>query len=110
MGPPYSSVTEPRPPAGASAFVPTLLLALALVSWLGFQGFQLIREREQLGQAQASLMPQESAAAKLRASLDTVATSTAKLAAGGNASAQLIVDELRKRGVTISAKDAPESK
>jgi hypothetical protein len=37
----------------------------------------------------------------VRASLDAVATATAELAAGGNANARAIVDELAKRGITI---------
>ena len=84
------------------AFVPLLLLALAVVGWLAFQSMQLLREREQLTLIESSLQPQEQNAAKLRASLDTVATATAKLAAAGNANARVIVDELRRRGVTIN--------
>jgi hypothetical protein len=39
---------------------------------------------------------------KLRDALDTVAREVAQLADGGNQNAKLIVDELRKRGVTIN--------
>ena len=95
-------------PAPRSAFVPTLLMALAIVGWLAFQGVQLVRERLQLGELQANLSTQAEAATKLRASLDTVATATAKLAADGNASARLIVEELRKRGVTINPQGQPK--
>ncbi|MEO6743456.1 MAG: hypothetical protein ABIS28_18725 [Caldimonas sp.] len=84
------------------AFVPLLLLALAVVGWLAFQSMQLLREREQLTLIESSLQPQEQNAAKLRGSLDAVATATAKLAAAGNANARVIVDELRRRGVTIN--------
>ena len=42
------------------------------------------------------------AAAKVRASLDSVATATALLADRGNASARGIVEELRRRGITIN--------
>jgi len=91
-----------------SAFVPILLLAVALAGWFGFQTVQLLRERQQLGLARASLEPQEQAATKLRASLDAVATATAKLAADGNTNARVIVEELRKRGVTINANVAPK--
>ena len=86
----------------SSAFVPLLLMALALVGWLAFQGAQLLREQQQLAVAQTSLQPQEEAASKVRASLDAVATATAKLAADGNANARVIVEQLRKRGVTIN--------
>ncbi len=85
-----------------SAFVPVLVIALAVVLWLAFQTVQLVREQQQLEAAQASLEPQHQAATKLRASLDDVATATAKLANAGNANARVIVEQLRSRGVTIS--------
>ncbi len=86
----------------SSAFVPVLLIAIALVTWLAFQTTQLVREQQQLELMKASLLPQEQAATKLRTSLDEVATSTAKLAAGGNANARAIVEQLQSRGVTIN--------
>ena len=89
-------------PAGRSPFAPMLLLAIAFVAWLGFQATQQIGERRQLAELQTSLDPQEIAARKVRTSLDAVATSTAKLAADGDASARVIVEELRKRGITIN--------
>jgi len=46
---------------------------------------------------------------KLRDALDTVARETAQLADGGNQNAKLIVDELRKRGVTINLNPVPSS-
>ena len=93
-------------PSRRSAFVPVLLLALSVVGWLAFQSVQLLRERQQLATIEASLLPQEQNATKLRASLDSVATATAKLAAAGNANARVIVDELRRRGVTINPRAA----
>ena len=83
-------------------FVPALLLAIALVGWMGFQCSQLWFERQQLAALQQSLDPQEAAAKKFRLSLENVATATAKLANEGNANARVIVEELRKRGVTIN--------
>ena len=90
------------PAPGISVFVPALLMAIALVGWLAFQGVQLVFEKQQLGLAQANSEVQEQAAIKLRAALDAVATSTAKLATDGNSNARVIVEELRKRGVTIN--------
>lgn len=95
-------------PAQRSAFVPTLLMALAIVGWLAFQGVQLVRERLQLGELQTHLGAQAEAATQLRASLDTLATATAKLAADGNESARVIVEELRRRGVTITPQGLPK--
>jgi len=102
----FSSISKGMPTAAASAhasgFLPTLLLALAFVGWLSFQALQLLGERQQLGVALAGLEPQEQAATKLRASLDAVASATASLATAGNANARVVVEELRKRGVTIN--------
>lgn len=93
--------TAPR--TTASVFVPALLIALAVVAWLSFQTVQLFREQQQLDLMKTNLLPQEQAATKLRASLDEVATATAKLAASGNANARAIVEQLRSRGVTINS-------
>ena len=103
------SKSEARVHPGVSAFVPALLLALAFVLWLAFQAVQLVSEQQQLNAATANLQSQAQAATKLRAALDVLATSTAKLAKDGNANARVIVEELRKRGVTIDSSGAPRS-
>lgn len=104
-----SARAAPAPqPTRGNVFVPMLLLALAIVGWLAFQGAQLLRERQQLIELQTGLATQADAATKLRASLDAVATATAKLASEGNDSAHVIVEELRKRGVTINPQGAPK--
>ena len=98
--------------ATRSAFVPVLLTALALSIWLAFQMVQFGREQHQLDLATTSLLPQEQASTQLRAFLDEVAAATGKLAAQGNASARVIVEQLRSRGVTINSSKAttpPES-
>jgi len=106
---PVRSVIEhPRAPAQRAPrqyglFVPQLLMTLTLAGWLGFQAFQQFGERQQLQALSASGAAQEQAAQKLRASLEAVATATAKLANDGNANAQAVVDQLRKRGVTINS-------
>jgi len=99
----YSSSSDPGadPRAATSMFIPALLLALAVVAWFAFQTVQLWREQQQLELMKTSLVPQEQAAAKLRASLDEVATATAKLSASGNPNARVIVEQLRNRGITI---------
>ena len=95
------SVVQPSPPSMRGLFVPMLLLALSVVLWFGFQTYQLVNERQQLAALRASQDAQVEGATKLRASLDTLATATAQLADSGNASARIIVEELRKRGITI---------
>lgn len=89
-------------PAQQSLFLPMLLASLALVGWLGFQTMQLVNEREALQAAYASQQQTVDNAAKLRASLDALAADTQRLADSGNPNAKLLVDELRKRGITIS--------
>ena len=100
----YSSISDPGadPRATTSVFIPALLLALAVVGWFAFQTVQLWREQQRFELMKTSLLPQEQAAAKLRASLDEVATATAKLSASGNSNARVIVDQLRSRGITIN--------
>ena len=92
------------------AFLPALLMSLAVVASLGFQGFQLLREQQRLESALSGLEAQQQTAVKLRASLDAVATATARLAADGNANARVIVEELRRRGVTITPQGEPKSR
>lgn len=86
-----------------TVFLPVLLLALAFVTWLAFQALQHVAEHRQLGAALAGLEAQQRAATRLRTSLDAMALATAKLASQGNPNARVIVEELRKRGVTINA-------
>lgn len=87
-----------------SAFVPVLLLGIALVGWLGFQTVQLVAERNQLSvQALAMAAPMENAA-KLRAQGDALVNATQALATQGNANAQRMVAELQRQGITIKAK------
>jgi len=99
----HRSSPQPQPLRHAhSPFVPLLLLALTLVTWVAFQTYQLSNESRQLTQLRSGQDAQVEAAGKVRASLDTVATATAQLADGGNASARVLVAELRKRGITIN--------
>ncbi len=94
------------PMPGHNAFVPVLLLSLALSGWLGFQGWQLFNERQQLQQFAAGLEAPVNNANRLRASLDRLALATRQLASEGNPNARLLVDELQRRGVTINPERA----
>ena len=90
-----------------SAFVPLLLGGLAVLGWLGFQAQQLYAERHALQTAYASQQQTVDNSAKLRASLDTLAADTQRLADAGNPNARALVDELKKRGVTINPASTP---
>ena len=93
-------------PQAHSAFVPVLLCALALLLALGWQTYLLVAEREALQAGHLSQQQTVDNAGKLRASLDGLAADTQRLADAGNASAALLVAELRKRGVTINTQAA----
>jgi hypothetical protein len=85
-----------------SAFLPLLILMLALAAWTGYQTFQLSREREALATLRANQEQPLLQAQRVRQTLDQLATETQKLADAGNANARTVVEELRKRGVTIN--------
>lgn len=86
-----------------SPFIPMLIIGLVLAGWFGFQAIQLRAERAAMTDLLANQEKQVQESKKLRDSLDSIARGTAQLAAGGNPNAKVIVDELKKRGVTISA-------
>ena len=86
---------------------PRVSVALALVvlswsAWVMFQTTQLVGERHALQQAKVNQEAAFQQASKNRAQIDSIAADTARLAAQGNAGAQLIVAELHKRGITIN--------
>jgi hypothetical protein len=95
-----------RPTQQRTAFVPVLLGTLALLLGLGWQSYLLMADRDGLQTAHAGQQQTVDNAGKLRTSLDTLAADTQRLADSGNASAALLVTELRKRGITINTAKA----
>lgn len=95
------------PPRLRSPFVPLLLGGLALAATLGLQVGSLMQDRQALQSAHASQQQVVDNATKLRASLDALAADTQRLADAGNANARLLVEELKKRGVTINPAAPP---
>ncbi len=89
-------------PAMMNAFLPILILGLVLIAWFGFQATQLRAERDAMREAMTNQEKAVADSKKLRDSLDAIARGTAQLAESGNPNARLIVDELKKRGITIS--------
>lgn len=87
---------------GKSPFVPLLVFFLAAAMWSAFQFLQLQLESETLVVLRANQEAQLQQAQKVRATLDAMALQTQKLADAGNANARLVVEELRKRGITIN--------
>jgi hypothetical protein len=85
-----------------SPFLPLLLFGCAFLTWTAYQTQQLIGERSALASLELSQEQPLEQSQKLRAALDSIAAQTQRLADSGNASAKLLVDELRKRGITIN--------
>lgn len=90
-----------------SVFWPLVIFGVATTSWSAFQAYQLVQEHEALKKLHANQETLVQNSAKLRAQLDGIAADTLRLANAGNANAQAIVNELRRRGVTINAESAP---
>ena len=92
----------------ASLFAPVLLLALALVVWFAFQASQLYHERSQLAKLRGNQDVTYQNAQKMRNQLDSLAAGTQKLASAGNKNAQVLVNALQQRGITINP-EAPKA-
>lgn len=88
-------------------FVPLLLGGIALLLSFAYQTYQLWVEGTALQTAHAGQQQTVDKAGQLRASLDAIAADTQRLADAGNANARLLVEELRKRGITINPAAAP---
>ena len=95
-----------------SPFIPFVILALSVTGWAAFQMTQLLRERDSLETAHSSQERPMENSKKLRDQLDGLARETQLLANKGNAGARLIVEELKKRGITINPEPpaAPDKK
>lgn len=91
----------------ASPFIPILILTLAFVGWSGFQTTQLVQEKGALATLKVTQDKQTEDSKKLRESLENLAKGTLALSNRGNPNARLIVDELRRRGITINPETPP---
>jgi hypothetical protein len=89
------------PQAGVSPFLPLLVFFLAWLGWAGFQAYQLRAESKTLAALKASQEAPLQQAQQVRQRLDALATETQKLADAGNPNARTVIDELRKRGITV---------
>jgi hypothetical protein len=90
---------------GRNAFVPMLITSITLVLWFGFQTYQLLQEKNNLGILAANQEAVHKNSEKMRAQLEVLASGTSKLAQQGNANAQQIVSALAQRGVTINSNE-----
>jgi Icc-related predicted phosphoesterase len=88
-------------------FIPLFLFGAGLVLWTGFQTTMLITEKRNLETVKTNQENTIQQALKLRTQLDSIAAKTQILAEKGNTGAKTIVDELKKRGVTINPNASP---
>ncbi len=92
---------SPTPPLAHRAFVPLLLIGLTLLCGAAALTFDAYNQRLALQAAHSQQQQTVDSAGQLRQQLDKLAADTQRLADAGNASAAVLVTELRKRGITI---------
>lgn len=92
---------------GSDLALPLGITIASMLAWALFQGWVLLGEQRNLAQITAGQQQQVEASTKVRQQLDAVASGMQRLAAAGNPNASLVVEELRKRGVTITLPAAP---
>lgn len=91
---------------GHSSFLPILGLALTLLLLAAFQTAQLSMDRDVLVTVKNNQDAAVSESKKVRTQFESIAKSTGQLAANGNSNAQMIVEQLRKQGITINLDSA----
>lgn len=82
--------------------LPVILVVLSLFLLLSFQTYQAIRDQSALSNLRASQEQMVQESLKLRHQLELLAGDTAQLAAGGDAGAQAIVDQMKKQGISLN--------
>lgn len=105
MSEPFESSRATSPSSDAapmSAFLPVLILGLVLLGWFCFQAVQLRAERDAIAEAVTMQEKTVGESKKLRDSFYAIAHGAEQLADAGNPSARLVVDGLKKRGITIT--------
>jgi hypothetical protein len=85
-----------------TVFVPLLIIAVGIFFWFGFETVQLAIERSTLNGTYEEQERLVQNSTKLRKSQEVIAPGTQKLASQGTPHAALVVEELRKRDVTIN--------
>jgi hypothetical protein len=106
---PVSPMGERHGELRYSPFLPLLLLVVGAVAWPAFQFYQMVNEKQALATVFENQTRQFEDSGKLRGSLEGLARETAQLAAKGNPSARLLVDQLARRGVNINPGAQPSA-
>jgi hypothetical protein len=92
-----------------SPFLPLMLLVVGAVAWPAFQLYQMVNEKQLLATVFGNQARQFEESGRMRSALEGLARETAQLAARGNPSAKLVVDQLARRGVNISPNAQPSA-
>jgi len=87
----------------AQILFPVSLIAFILFIMLAFQSSQILRERDALHDARVNQEKTLEQAQKVQAQLDALAIGTKKLADQGNKNAKVIVDRMKRLGITIGS-------
>ena len=92
--------------ANYKSFAPiAFIIVITLLAMVVFQTIQVNNERKILKNVKISQEGSIQESKKLRAQLDSIASKTARLAIQGNPNAKIIIEELRKRGITVNPKN-----
>jgi hypothetical protein len=85
-----------------SVFVPVFVLALTYLAWTAFQTAQLVIERNAVHTLRSNQEKQMEESKKVRERFESLSRETHLLANRGHRGAMLIIEELRRRGITIT--------
>jgi hypothetical protein len=107
---PVAQMRKAEAAHGRSVFIPATVFFLAWFIWAAFQAVQLHEENKSLMTLGAGQEQQLQQAQRVRQTLDALASETQKLADSGNANAKVVIEELRKRGVTVNRPNADAAK
>lgn len=83
--------------------LPVILVVLSLFVLMAFETGQALHERGALAELLRSQDATVQQASKLRRQLQTLAGRTAELAAGGDAGAENVVNQMKRQGVALAA-------
>ena len=104
------TVEEPLPKRSGSSSIALTVTIVCLILWFGFQTFQLLRDRGNLGFVKANQESAMQESEKVQVQFKTLLSKIAELANQGHAGAKMVIDELQKRGVGFAPKETPAEK
>jgi hypothetical protein len=89
--------------AAPSANLALTLVVISFCAWTVFQTVQFVVERNHLTQLKTNQDAPMQEASKVRTQIEAITADLVKLGSDGNAGAQRVILELRKRGFKIGA-------